>query len=62
MPKLKRMVTDPETGERTAMVSRNKSGKAEWKVTKEYNDDVARTKQRMAIRRQKVEELKRMIA
>mgnify|MGYP007082031077 CR=1 FL=1 len=38
----KRMVTDPTTGERTAMTTTNKEGRVEWIHTKEWNDDVER--------------------
>ncbi len=35
----KRMVTDPTTGERTAMVTTNQTGRAEWTVSREWQDD-----------------------
>ena len=61
MKKLKRMVTDPTTGERTAMVATNKSGRVEWKVTKEYRDDRERAKTKSAKKNQDVAWLRRAI-
>jgi len=44
--KWKRIVTDPETGERTQVTTTNASGQVIWRVTQEQIDDENRARER----------------
>ena len=61
MKKLKRMVTDPTTGERTAILATNKSGRVEWKISKEIRDDKERARTKSAKKNQDLEWLRKAI-
>ena len=60
--KTKCFVTDPTTGEETFMTTRNKEGRVEWKVSKEWRDDKDRAKRIGARKRQHLNQLRRAIA
>jgi hypothetical protein len=60
--KIKRFVTDPTTGEQTFITTQNKSGRVEWTVSKEWQDDKDRAKRISARKRQHLNQLRRAIA
>ena len=46
MKPMNRAVTDPTTGERTFVTTRNKTGRVEWVHSKEWHEDCERAKEK----------------
>jgi hypothetical protein len=59
--KIKKVVTDARTGERTSIVSESASGYSIWTVTKEFDDDVIRAKEKSRVKNSDLNLLRRAI-